>query len=121
MNQHFKTVTFRNIKRRTNACLWCIIRSWKRGEPRKKTNLIYRKEVFIMKKSTKVLFNAYKVIFALTAIALIVTYVRGLISPTATNAVISGNDWFTLGYMSVVYMLITEKEKNAKLLNTENN
>lgn len=66
-----------------------------------------------MKKSTKVLFNAYKVIFALTAIALIVTYVRGLISPTATNVVISGNDWFTLGYMSVVYMLISEKEKNA--------
>ncbi len=74
-----------------------------------------------MKKSTKVLFNAYKVIFALTAIALIVTYVCGLISPTASNAVISGNDWFTLGYMSVVYMLITEKEKNAKLQNAENN
>lgn len=84
-------------------------------------NLIYRKEVFIMKKSTKVLFNAYKVIFALTAIAMVVTYVRGLVSPTAANAVISGNDWFTLGYMSVVYMLISEKEKNAKLLNTENN
>ena len=83
--------------------------------------LIYRKEVFIMKKSTKVLFNAYKVIFVLTAIALIVTYVRGLISPTAINAVISGNDWLTLGYMSVVYMLISEKEKNAKLLNVENN
>ena len=89
--------------------------------PKVNENLIYRKEVFIMKKSTKVLFNAYKVIFALTAIALIVTYVRGLISPTATNAVISGNDWFTLGYMSVVYMLIAEKEKNAKLLNVENN
>ncbi|HQM02542.1 MAG TPA: hypothetical protein PLH98_18670 [Ruminococcus flavefaciens] len=74
-----------------------------------------------MKKSTKVLFNVYKVIFVLTAIALIVTYVRGLISPTASNAVISGNDWFTLGYMSVVYMLITEKEKNAKLRNAENN
>ena len=84
--------------------------------PKVNENLIYRKEVFIMKKSTKVLFNAYKVIFALTAIALIVTYVRGLISPTATN-----NDWFTLGYMSVVYMLIAEKEKNAKLLNVENN
>lgn len=89
--------------------------------PKVNENLNYRKEVFIMKKSTKVLFNAYKVIFALTAIALIVTYVRGLISPTATNVVISGNDWFTLGYMSVVYMLISEKEKNAKLLNTENN
>ena len=69
---------------------------------------------------TKVLFNAYKVIFALTAIALIVTYIRGLISPTATNAVITGNDWFTLGYMSVVYALITEKEKNAKLQSAEN-
>ena len=89
--------------------------------PKVNENLIYRKEVFIMKKSTKVLFNAYKVIFALTAIALIVTYVRGLISPTETNAVISGNDWFTLGYMSVVYALITEKEKNAKLQNAENN
>ncbi len=44
--------------------------------PKVNENLIYRKEVFIMKKSTKVLFNAYKVIFALTAIALIVTYVR---------------------------------------------
>ncbi len=89
--------------------------------PKENENLIYRKEVFIMKKSTKVLFNAYKVIFVLTAIAMVVTYVRGLISPTATNAVISGNDWFTLGYMSVVYMLITEKEKNAKLRNAENN
>ena len=74
-----------------------------------------------MKKSTKVLFNAYKVIFALTTIALVVTYVRGFISPTATNAVITGNDWFTLGYMSVVYALITEKEKNAELLRAENN
>ena len=73
-----------------------------------------------MKKSTKVLFNAYKVIFVLTAIALIVTYVRGLISPTATNAVVTGNDWFTLGYMSVVYALISEKEKNAKLQIAEN-
>jgi len=89
--------------------------------PKVNENLIYRKEVFIMKKSTKVLFNVYKVIFVLTAIALIVTYVRGLISPTETNAVISGNDWFTLGYMSVVYMLISEKEKNAKLRNAENN
>ncbi|MBP7188046.1 MAG: hypothetical protein KBA55_15095 [Ruminococcus sp.] len=74
-----------------------------------------------MKKSTKVLFNAYKVIFALTAIALIITYVRGLISPTAVNAVISGNDWFTLGYMSVVYALIAEKEKNARLQSAEKN
>ena len=89
--------------------------------PKVNGNLIYRKEVFIMKKSTKVLFNAYKVIFALTAIAFIVTYVHGLISPTATNAVISGNDWFTLGYMSVVYLLIAEKEKNAKIQIAENN
>ena len=42
-------------------------------------------------------------------------------SPTATNAVLSGNDWFTLGYMSVVYMLISEKEKNANLKNAEKN
>ena len=89
--------------------------------PKVNENLIYRKEVFIMKKSTKVLFNAYKVIFVLTAIAMVVTYVQGFISPTATNAVISGNDWLTLGYMSVVYMLISEKEKNAKLRNAENN
>ena len=89
--------------------------------PKVNENLIYRKEVFIMKKSTKVLFNAYKVIFVLTAIALVVTYVRGLISPTAVNAVISGNDWFTLGYMSVVYALIAEKEKNAGLQSAEKN
>ena len=73
-----------------------------------------------MKKSVKVLFTAYKVIFAITAIALIVTYNRGLISPTVTNAIVTGNDWFTLGYMSVVYALITEKEKNAKLQIAEN-
>ena len=72
-----------------------------------------------MKKSVKVLFTAYKVIFAITAIAITVTYIHGLISPTATNAVITGNDWFTLGYMSVVYALIAEKEKNAKLQITE--
>ena len=41
-------------------------------------------------------------------------------SPTATNAVVTGNDWFTLGYMSVVYALISEKEKNAKLQIAEN-
>ena len=87
--------------------------------PKRRSYLL--KGSFIMKKSTKVLFNAYKVIFALTAIALIITYVRGLISPTAVNAVISGNDWFTLGYMSVVYALIAEKEKNARLQSAEKN
>ena len=72
-----------------------------------------------MKKSVKVLFTAYKVIFAITAIALVVTYIRGLISPTTTNAIVTGNDWFTLGYMSVVCALIAEKEKNAKFQITE--
>lgn len=73
-----------------------------------------------MKKSVKVLFTAYKVIFAITAIALVETYIRGMISPIASNAVVTGNDWFTFGYMSVVYALITEKEKNAKLQIAEN-
>ena len=68
-----------------------------------------------MKKSVKVLFTAYKVIFVITAIALTITYIHGFISPTTTKAVITGNDWFTLGYMSLVYALIAEKEKNAKL------
>ena len=85
------------------------------------TETIYRKGVFIMKKAEKVLYTVFKVIFAITAIAIVITYLRELFGPTVAQPLVTSNDWFTLGYMSCVFVLITEREKKIKALPAEDN
>jgi len=67
-----------------------------------------------MKKSTKVLFAIYKVIYAVSMVAAIGTYVADLINPAATFSRITSNDWFTLTIMSCAMALVCEAEKKAK-------
>ena len=73
-----------------------------------------------MKKSEKVLFTVFKVIYVLTTAAIVTTYLSELFSPTAVNCSITSNDWLTLGCMSCVFVMITECEKKAKALKVKN-
>ena len=91
------------------------------GRTRNEQKTKHLKEVFIMKKSVKVLFLAYKVIYILCTIAVLATYISELLNPAAAYGVISGDDWFILGFMSCDYAFITEKEKNAEIQIAENN
>ena len=105
--KYFKTVMFCNYKRRTNTGLRCIIRSWKREEPENE----HRKEVFIMKKSEKIIFTIFKTVYFMCLIAFVIAYITELVSPTAAYCSITSSDWFTLGLMSCVYVLIADKQK----------
>ena len=70
--------------------------------------------MLIMKKSEKVIITLYKLVYAVTLIAVIGLYVSDLISPTATFSRISGNDWLVLSLMSCVMTYICCEEKNKK-------
>ena len=74
-----------------------------------------------MKKAEKVLYTVFKVIFAITAIAIVVTYLHELFGTTVTQPLVTSNDWLNLGYMSCVFVLITEREKKIKALTAEDN
>ncbi len=74
-----------------------------------------------MKKAEKVLYTVFKVIFAITVIAIVATYLRELFGSTVAQPLVTSNDWFTLGYMSCVFVLITEREKKIKALTAEDN
>ena len=67
-----------------------------------------------MKKSTKVLFAIYKVIYAVSMVAAIGTYVADFLDPAATFCRITSTDWFTLTMMSCAMVLVLEAEKKAK-------
>jgi hypothetical protein len=73
-----------------------------------------RKEMIIMKKSEKVLFAIYKVIYVITMAAMIFVYFRAVFDKTGTYSSLSSNDFFVGGLMSVVMVLIAEKESVAK-------
>ena len=44
-------------------------------------------------------------------IAFVIAYITELVSPTAAYCSITSSDWFTLGLMSCVYVLIADKQK----------
>ena len=73
-----------------------------------------------MKKSEKVLYTVFKVIYVLTTAAIVTTYLSELLSPTTVNCSISSNDWLTLGCMSCVCVLIAERERKEKALKVNN-
>lgn len=74
-----------------------------------------------MKKSERIVYTIFKVVYAISMIAAVVTYVSDLISPTATFCRVTSSDWLTLGIMSCVFVLITESEKKAKALSVHEN
>ena len=94
----------------TDIILRCIIRSWKREQPENE----HRKEVFIMKKSEKIVFTIFKTVYFMCLIAFVIAYITELVSPTAAYCSITSSDWFTLGLMSCVYVLIADKQKKDK-------
>ena len=65
-----------------------------------------------MKKSEKVLFAIYKVLYVITIAAMIFVYFRAVFDKTYSS--LSSNDFFVGGLMSVVMVLIAEKESMAK-------
>ena len=73
-----------------------------------------RKEMIIMKKSEKVLFAIYKVLYVITIAAMIFVYFRAVFDKTGTYSSLSANDFFIGGLMSFVMVLIAEKESRAK-------
>ena len=83
--------------------------------------VVVRKELFAHLRDPAVVIRNGNITFNTACINGLedVVYVQLLLCEDEKKFAVKG--WFTLGYMSVVYMLITEKEKNAKLLNTENN
>lgn len=44
-----------------------------------------------------------------------------MFGPTAAKPLVTGETWFTMAYMSCVFVLITNREKKLKELNAENN
>lgn len=70
--------------------------------------------MIIMKKSEKVLFAIYKVLYVITIAAMIFVYFRAVFDKTGTYSSLSSNDFFVGGLMSVVMVLIAEKESMAK-------
>lgn len=67
-----------------------------------------------MKKSTKVLFAIYKVIYAVSMVAAIGTYVADFLDPAATFCRVTSTDWFTLAIMSCAMVIVCEADKKAK-------
>lgn len=70
--------------------------------------------VVIKKKLERIAFAVFKFVYIITAIAVAITYISELLSPTATYCSITSNDWFTLAFMSVVFCIVTEREKKYK-------
>ncbi len=74
-----------------------------------------------MKKSEKILFAAFKVIYIISVVAFAVTYFSELFSSTATYSSISAFDWLALAVMTFAFAYIEEKEHCLKKFLSENN
>ena len=74
-----------------------------------------------MKKAERVLYTVFKVLYVVSTVAVVATFIHELFDPTVAQPTITSNDWFTLSFMSCVFVLITEREKNARLLTADNN
>lgn len=67
-----------------------------------------------MKKSEKIIFTIFKTVYFMCLIAFVIAYITELVSPTAAYCSITSSDWFTLGLMSCIYVLIADKQKKDK-------
>lgn len=74
-----------------------------------------------MKKSEKILFAAFKVIYIISVIAFAYTYFSELLSSTATFSSLSAFDWIAMAAMTFSISYITSKERRAKKLISDNN
>ena len=74
-----------------------------------------------MRKSERILYTVFKVIYAVCTVAVVATYLREMFDPTAAHPLVTSNAWLTLGYMSCVFVLITEREKKFEGVTVEDN
>ena len=73
-----------------------------------------------MKKSEKVFFAAFKVIYIISLITVVVTYISDIFDPTAVYCRVTANDWISVTLMTIAIGFIADREKQFKSQLSEN-